>query len=66
MRMGNDHGQLVQIQVGSYPFQVVDMWHNKTITGLHTLCDMDPTRTSLKRRLVIIAKVMFIHFAGEG
>ena len=36
MRMGNDHGQLVQIQVRSYPFQVVDMWHNKTITGLHT------------------------------
>ena len=66
MRMGNDHGQLVQIQVGSYPFQVVDMWHNKTITGLHTLCDTDPTHTLLERRPVIIAKVMFIYSAGEG
>ena len=66
MRMGNDHGQLVQIQVRSYPFQVVDMWHNKTITGLHTLCDMDPTCTLLERRPVIIEKVMLIHFAGEG
>ena len=56
----------VALQVGSYPFQVVDMWHNKTITGLHTLCDMDPTHTLLERRPVIIRKVMFIYSAGEG
>ena len=31
-RMGNDHEQLVQIQVRSYPFQVLDMWHHKIIT----------------------------------
>ena len=54
------------LQVGSYPFQVVDMWHNKTITGLNTLCDTDPTRTLLERRPIIIAKVMFIHFVREG
>ena len=66
MRMGNDHWQLVQIQVGSYPFQVVDMWHNKIITGLHTLCDTDPTRTLHGRRPVIIAKVTFIYSAGQG
>ena len=56
----------VALQVGSYPFQVVDMWHNKIITGLHTLCDTDPTRTLLERRPVIIRKVMFIYSAGEG
>ena len=56
----------VALQVGSYPFQVVDMWHNKTITGLHTLCDTDPTHTLLERRPVIIAKVTFIYSAGEG
>ena len=66
MRMGNDHEQLVRIQVQSYPFQVVDMWHNKTITGLHTLCDTDPTHTLLERRPVIIKKVMFIYSVGEG
>ena len=56
----------VALQVRSHPFQVVDMWHNKTITGLHTLCDTDPTRTLLERRPVIIEKVMFIYSAGEG
>ena len=54
------------LQVGSYPFQVVDMWHNKTITGLHTLCDTDPTRTLLERRPAIIRKVTFIYSVGQG
>ena len=56
----------VALQVGSYPFQVVEMWHNKTITGLHTPCDTDPTHNLLERRPVIIAKVTFIYSAGEG
>ena len=56
----------VALQGGSYPFQVVDMWHNKIITSLHTLCDTDPTHTLLERRPVIIAKVTFIYSAGEG
>ena len=56
----------VALQVESYPFQVVDMWHNKIITGLHTPCDMDPTHTLHERRPVIIAKVTFIYSAGQG
>ena len=49
-----------------YPFQVLDMWHNKIITGLHTLCDMDPTCTLHERRPVINAKVTFIYYIGQG
>ena len=57
-------GSLCRFNSEANPFQVVDMWHNKTITGLHTLCDTDPTRTLLERRPVIIAKGHVYLFCG--